>query len=122
MAWLLRNWPLKLGALLLSILLYTGLVFSGSFSEQEATGVPIRADNQPLNTYLLTEQLGTIDIGYRASAAAAGGVTNSTFSAAVDLEAYDMTQAGEPQLAADGRPLAGRGGHRPRLRAARRSR
>ena len=97
MARLLGNWPLKLGALLLSILLYAGLVYSGSFTEQQATGVPIRAINQPLNTYLLTGELGTVDVGYRAAAAAAGGVTTSTFSATVDLEAYDMTQAGEPQ-------------------------
>jgi YbbR domain-containing protein len=97
MAWLLRNWPLKLGALLLSILLYAGLVYSGSFTERQATGVPIRATNQPLNTYLLTRELGTVDVGYRAAAGAAGGVTTSTFSATVDLEAYDMTQAGEPQ-------------------------
>ena len=97
MAWLLRNWPLKLGALLLSILLYAGLVYSGSFTERQATGVPIRAINQPLNTYLLTGELGTVDVGYRAAAGAAGGVTTSTFSATVDLEAYDMTQAGEPQ-------------------------
>jgi YbbR domain-containing protein len=97
MAWLLRNWPLKLGALLLSILLYAGLVYSGSFTERQATGVPIRATNQPLNTYLLTGELGTVDVGYRAAAGAAGGVTTSTFSATVDLEAYDLTQAGEPQ-------------------------
>lgn len=100
MALLLRNWPLKLGALLLSVLLYAGLVYSGSFTEQQVTGVAIRAVNQPLNTYLLTGDLGTVDIGYRASAAAAGGVTATTFSASVDLEAYDMTQAGEPQLLA----------------------
>ncbi len=72
MALLLRNWPLKLGALLLSVLLYAGLVYSGSFTEQEITGVPIRATNQPLNTYLLTGELGTVDVGYRASASAAG--------------------------------------------------
>ncbi len=98
MARLLRNWPLKLGALLLSILLYAGLVYSGSFTEQQVAGVPIRATNQPLNTYLLTGELGTVDVGYRAAAAAAGSVTIATFSASVDLEAYDMTQAGEPQL------------------------
>ncbi len=98
MAWLLRNWPLKLGALLLSILLYAGLVYSGSFTEQQVTGVPIRAVNQPLNTFLLTGELGTVDVGYRASAAAAGSVTIATFSASVDLEAYDMARAGEPQL------------------------
>lgn len=97
MAWLLRNWPLKLGALVLSILLYAGLVYSGSFTEQQAAGVPIRATNQPLNTYLLTGELGTVDVGYRAAAGAAGGVTPATFSATVDLEGYDMTQAGEPQ-------------------------
>lgn len=100
MGWLLRNWHLKLGALFLSILLYAGLVYSGSFTEQQATGIPIRAINQPLNTYLLTGQLGTVDVGYRASAGAAGGVTADTFSASVDLDAYDMTQAGEPQLLA----------------------
>lgn len=97
MAWLLRNWPLKLGALVLSILLYAGLVYSGSFTEQQATGIPIRATNQPLNTYLLTGQLGTVDVGYRAAAGAVGSVTTATFSATVDLESYDMTQAGEPQ-------------------------
>lgn len=98
MALLLRNWPLKLGALLLSILLYAGLVYSGSFTEQQMTGIPIRATNQPLNTYLLTGELGTVDVSYRASASAAGSVTIATFSASVDLDAYDMTQAGEPQL------------------------
>ena len=97
MAWLLRNWPLKLGSLLLSVLLYAGLVYSGSFTEQQATGIPIRATNQPLNTYLLTGELGTVDVGYRAAAGAAGSVTTSTFSATVDLDGYDMTQAGEPQ-------------------------
>jgi YbbR domain-containing protein len=86
------------GALLLSILLYAGLVYSGSFTEQQVSGVPIRATNQPLNTYLLTGELGTVDVGYRASAGAAATVTISTFSASVDLAAYDMTQAGEPQL------------------------
>jgi YbbR domain-containing protein len=98
MALLLRNWPLKLGALLLSILLYAGLVYSGSFTEQQMTGVPIRATDQPLNTYLLTGELGTVEVTYRAAASAAGSVTISTFSASVDLSAYDMAQAGEPQL------------------------
>ena len=40
MAILLRNWPLKLGALVLSVLLYAGLVYSGSFTEQEVTESP----------------------------------------------------------------------------------
>lgn len=106
MALLLRNWPLKLGALVLSILLYAGLVYSGSFTERQATGIPIRAINQPLNTYLLTGELGAVDVGYRAAAGAVGSVSNATFSATVDLEGYDMTQAGEPQrLAVEVRSL-----------------
>ena len=32
---LLRNWHLKLSAVLLAMVLYTGLVFSGSFSDAE---------------------------------------------------------------------------------------
>ena len=107
MALLLRNWPLKLGALLLSILLYAGLVYSGSFTEQEIAGVPIRATNQPLNTYLLTGELGTVDVSYRASAGAAGEVTISTFDVTVDLEAYDLTRAGRAAAAAGRGPLPG---------------
>jgi YbbR domain-containing protein len=53
-----------------------------------------------LNTYLLTGELGTVDVSYRASASVAGSVTISTFSASVDLAGYDMAQAGEPQLLA----------------------
>ena len=100
MAWLVRNWPLKLGALVLSVLLYAGLVYSGSFTEQQVGGVPIRAENQPLNTYLLNGDLGTAEVSYRALAGSAGSVTPATFSASVDLSGYDMTQAGEPQLLA----------------------
>jgi YbbR domain-containing protein len=39
-----------------------------------------------------------VDVTYRAATGSAGSVTIATFSASVDLEAYDMTQAGEPQL------------------------
>ena len=41
MTWLVRNWHLKLGAVALATVLYTGFVYSGSFSEQTFSGVPV---------------------------------------------------------------------------------
>lgn len=96
MAWLVRNWALKLGALALATVLYTGLVFSGSFSEQTFSGVQIRAAGQPQSTYLLTQQLGTVDIRYRIVADAPGRVTAGSFEVTIDLARYKLSDA--PQL------------------------
>jgi YbbR domain-containing protein len=98
MNWLVRNWHLKLGALLLSTMLYAGLVFSSSFVEEEFPGVPIVATNQPANTYLLTQQMDSIDVTYRVTSESADQVTIDTFAASVDLTAYDLGLAGEPQV------------------------
>jgi YbbR domain-containing protein len=100
MAWLVRNWALKLGALALATILYTGLVFSGSFSEQTFRGVPVTTVGQPDGTYLLTQQLGTVDIRYRVATDAPPRVTADSFAVTIDLGDYDMADA--PQL----QPLA----------------
>ena len=92
MAWLVRNWALKLGAVALATILYTGLVFSGSFSEQTSRFVQIRTLSQPQGTFLLS-QLGTVDIRYRIATDAPGRVSAGSFAVTVDLKAYDMTQA-----------------------------
>lgn len=97
MAWLVRNWALKLGAVALATILYTGLVFSGSFSEQDFPGVSVTTLAQPQDTYLLTQQLGTVDIHYRIEANTPGRVTAGSFAVTVDLAAYDMSQAPELQ-------------------------
>ena len=97
MAWLVRNWALKLGALALATVLYTGLVFSGSFSEQTFPGVPVATLNQPEGTYVLTQQLGSVDIRYRIAADATAGVTAGSFAVTIDLAAYDMSQAPQVQ-------------------------
>jgi YbbR domain-containing protein len=96
MAWLVRNWALKLGALALATVLYTGLVFSGSFSELNFPGVSVTAIGQPDGSYLLSQQLGTVDIRYRIASASTASVTADSFAVTVDLAAYDMSQA--PQL------------------------
>ncbi len=98
MAWLVRNWALKLSAVALATVLYTGLVFSGSFSEQTSRGVPVTTLAQPQDTYLLSQQLGSVDIRYRIASDPTGRVTVASFAATVDLKAYDMTRAPEQQL------------------------
>lgn len=97
MAWLIRNWPLKLGALALAAILYTGLVFSGSFSEQTFPGVPVSTLSQPDDSYLVTQQLGTVDVRYRIAADAVAHVTAESFAVTVDLSGYDMARAPENQ-------------------------
>ena len=71
MGWLLRNWHLKLAAAGLATVLYTGFVYSGSFSEQVFPGLPIEAINQPDGAFPLTQQLGTVNVQYRLSTDAA---------------------------------------------------
>jgi YbbR domain-containing protein len=97
MAWLVRNWALKLAALALATILYTGLVFSGSFTEQTLAGAAIRALAQPQGTFLLGQQLGTVDIHYRIASNAPARVTEGSFAVTVDLKAYDLSQAPEQQ-------------------------
>src|SRR3989337_3397849 len=97
MRWLMRNCALKLGALLLATILYTGLVFSGSFSETTIPGVPIVTLAQPQGSYVMTQQLGTVDIRYRIATHDPGRVTIDSFAVTVDLSGYDMGLAPQRQ-------------------------
>ncbi len=106
MAWLFRNWALKLGAVALATVLYTGLVFSGSFSDTTFPGVSVTALAQPEGTYLLTQQLGTVDIKYRSATDPPANVTTDSFAVTIDLATYDMSQAPQVQsLRVTVRPL-----------------
>jgi YbbR domain-containing protein len=96
MRWLLRNWHLKLAAVGLATVLYTGFVYSGSFSEQLFPGHAIEAINQPDGTFPLTQSLGSVDVQYRVSSGVTQRVTDDSFSVTVDLASYDMDRA--PQL------------------------
>lgn len=99
MRWLLRNWHLKLAAAGLALILYTGFVYSGSFSETTFNGAPIRSLNLPDRGYLLTQQFGSVDIRYRL-AADASRVTADSFAVTVDLGTYDMDRPAQPQALA----------------------
>ncbi len=97
MGWLTRNWHLKLAALGLATILYTGFVYSGSFTDQLFPGLPVEAVNQPTGAFPLTQQLGTVDVQYRLSADAPERVTADSFAVTVDLAAYDMERSPELQ-------------------------
>ena len=93
---LLRNWHLKLSALLLSTVLYTGLVFSGSFTD---SSIQVRVEqlNASRDVFVLSAEPGVVEVEYRVSNAEAGGVTAADFVVEVDLSEYDLERAPEPQ-------------------------
>jgi YbbR domain-containing protein len=93
---LLRNWHLKLSAVLLAMILYTGLVFSGSFSDAELQ-VPIETVNASRDTYVLTGDLGLVQVRYRTTNDLVSTVPADAFRATVDLSEYDLDLAPEPQ-------------------------
>jgi YbbR domain-containing protein len=94
---LLRNWHLKLSAVLLATVLYTGLVFSGSFSDSDVT-LTIGITGQPADTAVLSGTPGSVDVTYRAANDVIGTLTTESFRATVDLSDYDMDRAPEPQV------------------------
>jgi YbbR domain-containing protein len=96
MSWLLRNWHLKLAAVGLATVLYTGFVYSGSFTDQVFPGLPVEVVNQPDDAFPLTQTLGTVDVQYRL-ATNSDRVTDQSFSVTVDLSTYDMSRAPQPQ-------------------------
>ena len=95
MRFLTRNWHLKLGAVALATILYTGFVFSGSFDERTIE-VPVGRAGQPECCFLLTDELGTVAVRHRV-AVEVGDVTADAFAATVDLSQYDLDAIGEPQ-------------------------
>ena len=97
MGWLTRNWHLKLAALGLATILYTGFVYSGSFTDELFPGLQIEAINQPSGAYPLTQQYGTVDVQYRLSADAPERVTADSFAVIVDLAGYVMERSPELQ-------------------------
>ena len=99
MRFLLRNWHIKLAAVGIATILYTGIVFSGSFREETWNGpVDIEAVRKPENTYLFADEALVVEtVRYRIPATVIQRVTRESFQAVVDLSGYDMTRAGEPQ-------------------------
>ena len=80
---LLRNWPLKLGAVLLATVLYSGLVLSQNVRSFNGA-IPVEALRQPANVALLTDLPPVTQVRYRAPLDV-GFVSPGSFTATVNL-------------------------------------
>ncbi len=92
---LVRNWPLRLGAIALAVVLYLGLVISQNARTWNGP-VPIDGIDQPAGTFLLTS-LGTVSsIQYIAPLDVAAQVTSSSFVATANLAGVASQPGGAP--------------------------
>ncbi len=92
---LTRNWPLRLGAIALAILLYLGLVISQN-ARTFSGPVPIDAANQPAGTFVLGNLGNVTKVQYIAPLDVAAQVTSASFVATADLGAAGGQPAGTP--------------------------
>jgi YbbR domain-containing protein len=95
-AFLVRNWHLKLGAIALATILYTGFVYSGSFTEQPVAGVRVDVAGQP-SDWIRLGQLRGVTITYRVASNSAALVQPESFTAFVNFDDYDADLAAQPQ-------------------------
>lgn len=83
-AFVFRNWPLKLAAILLASLLYAGLIVSAS-AETFQGRIPIQLLNQPQDTFVLGNVDDVTSVRYLAIGADRPQITSSSFTVTVDL-------------------------------------
>ena len=85
---LVRNWPLKVAAIVLATLLYAGFVVSQN-ARDVSVSIPIEAPRQPADAVLLTD-LGTVTrITYIVTDGSDLRPSTSSFRATVDLSDVD---------------------------------
>ena len=93
---IIRNWPLKLGALLLATVLYSGLVFGQNVRTWTGT-LPVEVFRQPPGTTMLSDVEPVTRVSYRAPLDV-GVVSPTFFRASIDLSTV-QPQAGGPAVA-----------------------
>jgi YbbR domain-containing protein len=93
---LLRNWPLKLGAVLLATVLYSGLVLAQNVRTW-AGQVPVDGIRPPAGATLISELEPVTTVRYKAPLDV-GVLGPTSFSATVDLSRVEA-QAGGPPVA-----------------------
>jgi len=95
LAFLVRNWPLKLAAVLLATLLYAGLIVSAS-AETFQGRIPIEVLNQPDQTIVLNSLEDVTSIRYLAVGTDRPRITTSSFTATVDLSNVEAIPGAPP--------------------------
>lgn len=89
-----RNWPLRLGAILLATVLYTGLVLAQNVRTWTGT-VPVDPIRPPAGATLLADPDPVTLIRYRAPLDV-GVLSPDSFRATVDLSRFDAVPGGDP--------------------------
>ncbi len=93
-SFVLRNWPLKLGAILLATVLYSGLVLGQNV--RTWTGeLPVDAIRPPVGATLLSDLVPVTVIRYRAPLDV-GVLSPDSFRATVDLSRVEARPGGPP--------------------------
>jgi YbbR domain-containing protein len=93
-AFVIRNWPLKLAAILLATFLYAGLALSQS-AQVWPGSIPIVPLKLPTSAFLLSNLPPVTRISYFAPAEVAQRLTSKSFTATVDLSNVQI-QPGNP--------------------------
>lgn len=93
-SFVLRNWPLKLGAILLATVLYSGLVL-GQNARTWTGELPVDAIRPPAGATLLSDLFPVTVIRYRAPLDV-GVLSPDSFRATVDLSRVEARPGGPP--------------------------
>lgn len=95
-SWVFGNWPLKLTALGLAVVLYVGITISESTTRTWTGPVPIEVLNAPAGGALLFDP-GVVDsIEFRAADEIADALTSDSFRASIDLSGLEPRPGAEP--------------------------
>ena len=94
-AFLVRNWPLKLGAIGLATVLYAGLVVSQN-AQTWSGQVPIQPLGQPSGVFLLDNPGAVTFIRLYAPPDVASQLSNQDFSATIDLSGIQASANSAP--------------------------
>ena len=87
-----RNWPLKLAAIVVAVLLYTAFVLAGNVRTYSGT-IPIKTINTPPDAIIVSEVPTVTDIRYVAPNDVADRVSRDSFTATADLANAKPTPA-----------------------------
>jgi YbbR domain-containing protein len=92
---IVRNWPLKLAAIFLATILYSGLVLGQNVRTWPGT-IPVETLRPPVGATLLADLQPVTLVRYRAPLDA-GVVSPTSFAASADLSRLEPTPGGPPQ-------------------------
>ena len=84
LGFLVRNWPLKLGALVLATVAYAGLILSQNARTWPGP-VPIQVINQPTSAFIVGALPDVTNIRYFAAVGASDQLSSAAFAATLDL-------------------------------------